>query len=236
MAERQDESSKLERWAGLRFEGVAGEIWAVDAGGKTERAPEFQAVVEVLRGIPDLPDRADEIRQAAFNICSVAMLAGWNDQPNARENRGGTEKDLDELQELHELCRGLVYYLYHMHQASRGALEKQDHRGLRKFIKEVGRWSDLAGKAWDELKASEPRPSRRGRPTKVTKAAIRTVALREYELLRGRPAARKGANYGPLTTFFEDLFSALGLNPAGAARQARQAIEERDAALAENPL
>lgn len=193
-------------------------------------------MIEVLRGIADLPDRADEIRAAAFSVCTAAMWAGLHDQPNAIENPGGTAGDLRELQNIHNRCFKLARDLYRLHQGARGVLEKHDPRGLRKFQKEAGRWSDRAREAWSELNETEHRASRSGPPTKEVKAAIRPVALQVYERLTGRPAARKLSDDGPLVDFFEALFIALGLPPKGAKRQARQAIEERNATLAKTPL
>ena len=227
MAERHDESPELERRAGLTFDLRAGEIWAVDADGNRERAPGFQAVIKVMRCIPYSPERADEIRQAAFNICLVAMSADLNDQPNVKLNPGGTAADLKELQRIHDLCFELAPRLYQLHRGSRGALEKQDPRGLRKFQREVAKWSDRANSAWVELNEneSEHRASRRGRPTKDVEAAIRPVALGEFEHLTDEPVAR---NYPAFVKFFYFLFGALGLDPQNAASQARHAVEERD--------
>lgn len=229
----KDESG-FERWAGLHFDLKRGEIWTADERGT--RAPEFQVVIDVLRGISHPPERSDEIRAAAFNICSAAMFAGMGDQPNLQENPGGTAGDLKELQHIHDLCFGLVDSLFQLHRGSRGALEKQDSRSLRKFQKEVGRWSDRAHEAWSELGKTEHRAPRSGAPMKEVKAAIRPVALQVYERLTGRPAARKLPDSGPLAAFFEALFIAFGLPQKGAKRQARQAIEERNAALAKTPL
>jgi hypothetical protein len=184
-----------------------------------------------MRCIPYSPERADEIRQSAFNIWSVAMFAGWNYQPNARENRGGTAADLRELQRAHDLCFEFAAHLYQMHRGSRDALEKGDHRGLRKFQREVAKWSNRAHEAWSELDGSESRPFRRGAPLKDVEAAIRRAALHEFEHLTGEPVARKHPDYPAFVKFLYFLFGALSLDPQNAASQARSAVEERDDGL-----
>lgn len=231
MAERKGESSENLLWAGKIFDLQRGDIWSVDANGNRERAAKLLPIIEALRRIPDLPERPDEIRQSAFNIAAVAMFAALHDQPNLQQNPGGTAADLRELQRAHGLCFELAHHLYQMHRGSRAVLEKHDPRGLRKFQKEVAKWSDLANEAWLDINESEHRASRRGRPLKDVAAAVRSVALGEYEHLTGQPAARKGSDYGPFVDFFRDLFGALGLNPKDAAAQARRAIEERGTVL-----
>ena len=231
VAKRKGESSEIERWAGLRFDLQRAEIWVVDADRNRERAPEFQAVIKAMQCIPYPPERSDEIQQAAFNIAYIAMFAAIHDQPNLQQNAGGTAADLRELQRAHDLCFELAAHLYQMHRGSRDALEKHDPGGLRKFQREVGRWSNCAHEAWSELNGSEPRASRRGRPTKDVEAAIRPVALREFERLTDGPVARKHPDYPAFVKFLYCLFGALGLDPQNAASQARSAVEERDDGL-----
>lgn len=231
MAEQQDESPELERKASLTFQLRAGEIWAVDADGNRERAPGVQAVIKAMRCIPYSPERADEIRQSAFNIWSVAMLACMEDQPNLQLNRGGTPADVKEMINIHLRCCKLARDLYRMHRGSREALEKGDHRGLRKFQRDVAKWSNRAHEAWSELDGSESRPFRRGAPLKDVEAATRRAALHEFEHLTGEPVARKHPDYPAFVKFLYFLFGALSLDPQNAASQARSAVEERDDGL-----
>ena len=231
MSKKDESSESPPWWAGKKFDVLRGEIWSVDADGGRERAAEFQAVVDAMRCIPYSPERSDEIQRSAFSVCSAAMRAGMNDQPNLQQNTGGTAADWRELQRAHDLCFELAAHLYQMHRGSRDALEKRDHRGLRQFQREVARWSNFAHEAWSELDGSEPRPSRQGRPTKDIEAAIRRAALREFEHLTDGPVARKHPDYPAFVKFFYSLFGALGLDPQNAASQARHAVEERDDGL-----
>ncbi len=231
VAKRKGESSEIERWAGLRFDLQRAEIWVVDADRNRERAPEFQAVIKAMQCIPYPPERSDEIQQAAFNIAYIAMFAAIHDQPNLQQNAGGTAKDLEELQNIHTLCFDLARDLYRLHSGSRAALEKHEPGGLRKFQREAAKWCGCADQAWRELNASEPRPSRRGRPTKDVEAAVRRAALREFDRLIDGPVAHRHADYPALVKFFESLFAALGLDPKNANSQARQAVKERGGSL-----
>ncbi len=227
MADRPD-NSEFERWAGLHFDVMCGEIWAEDADGNRERAPVFEAVIEAMRCIPYSPERENGIQAGAWNICSAAMIAGMEDQPNLQQNRGGTAKDVEEMINIHNRCYKLARDLYRLHRGSREALEKGDQRGLRQFQREVARWSDRAAEAWSELEAGEQQPHIKGPPTKDLETAIRTVALREFEHLTGETVAPKHPDYQALKKFFSSLFQALNLDPKNAVSQARTAVEKRD--------
>lgn len=230
MPDRPAESG-FERWAGLHFDLIHVEIWADDADGNRERAPVFVAVIEAMRCIPYSPEREHEIEAGAWNICSAAMFGGMEDQPNLQLNRGGTAADVEEMINIHQRCYKLARDLYRMHRGSREALEKGDHRGLRKFQREVAKWSNRAHEAWSELDGSESRPFRRGAPLKDVEAAIRRAALHEFEHLTGEPVARKHPDYPAFVKFLYFLFGALSLDPQNAASQARSAVEERDDGL-----
>jgi hypothetical protein len=216
------------------------EIGHVDADGNLQRAPVLQAVIEVLEGIPGSSTRsnkrADEIRKLAFLICLAAGFADMNSQANSQQHPGGTDGDLRELQRAHDLLFDLAKHLFQMHRDSRLALERHDTKGFREFHREVGRWSNRATEAWSEINEGEHRAPSGSPPTKVVRAAVRSVALQAFEYLAGQPAARKGPDYGPLVEFFAALFVAFGEPPKGAANQARLALKERKAALAKAPL
>ena len=111
-----------------------------------------------------------------------------------------------------------------------GALEKDDQRGLRQFQREVAKWSDRAAEAWSALEAGEQQPSIKGAPTKDIEAAVRRVALREFEHLTDEQVAPKHPDYKALEEFFYLLFDALNLDPKNTVSQARTAVEERDTA------
>ena len=230
MADRTNKSPKRQSY----------EIESIDADGNRQRAPVFQAVIKVLEGVPPASERSekrsDEIEQLAFTICLAAGFAGMNDQPNAHQHPGGTDGDLKELQRAHDLLFDLADHLFRMHRDSRLALEKHDAKGLREFQRDVGQWSNRATEAWSVMNDGGHRAPRGGQPRSDVRAAVRPVALQAFARLTDRPVARKSANYGPLTDFFESLYLALGFSAKGARRQARQALEERDAALAETPL
>ena len=117
MVERPDESG-FECWAGLRFDVMRGEIWANDADGNRERAPVFEAVIEAMRCIPYSPERENGIQAGAWNICSAAMFAGMEDQPNLQQNRGGTARDVEEMINVHDLCFKLADSLHQLHRGS----------------------------------------------------------------------------------------------------------------------
>lgn len=216
------------------------DVGAVDADGNFRRAPVMEAVIAVLEGIAR-PSTAseqgpEEIRQLAVSICLVAGFAGMNDHPNLRKHPGGTAGDLKELKHAHDHLKSLRLHFAQMHLDSFNALEKIDPKGLREFLKEVTHWSNQAIKAYRELDQSEHRAPSGSPPNKVVKAAIRPVALQAYERLSGERATRKLSGAGPFVEFFQHLFIAIGQPPKGAANQARLALEERQAALAESPL
>ena len=225
----KDESG-FDSWAGLKLDLNRAEIWAVDVDGNRERAPVFQAVIEAMRSIPYSPEREGEIKAGAWNICSAAMVAGMENQPNLQLNRGGTAKDVEEMINVHDLCFELAHSLHQLHRGSREALEKDDQRGLRQFQREVAKWSDRAAEAWSALEAGEQQPSIKGAPTKDIEAAVRRVALREFEHLTDEQVAPKHPDYKALEEFFYLLFDALNLDPKNAVSQARTAVEERDTA------
>ncbi len=228
MAERPDESG-FERWAGLHFDLKRGEIWAVDADGNRERAPVFKAVIEAMRCIPYSPERANGIQAGAWNICSAAMFAGMEDQPNLQQNRGGTAADLEELHGAHERLVFLWRYFSGMHLGAWEALGKVDPKGLRNFKKDVARWSRRAHEAELELDKTVHQPSLKGRPREEIMAAIRPVALREFEHLTGDAVVPKHLDYPALKKYFSALLEALDLDPKNGESQARTAVEERDA-------
>lgn len=227
MADRPDES-EFERWAGLHFDLMHGEIWAEDADGNRERAPVFVAVIEAMRCIPYSPEREHEIKAGAWNISSAAMFAGMEDQPNLQQNRGGTEADLEELHGAHERLVFLWRYFSGMHLEAWEALGKVDPKGLRNFKEDVALWSKRAHEAELALDKTEHRPSLLGRPADEIMAAIRPVALREFEHLTGESVAPLHPDYPALKNFFSALLEALNLDPKNAVSQARTAVEERD--------
>ncbi len=224
------QSPKELRWVGQTFDLVAGEIRSTDGSGEKIKSLEMAAIEEVLGQLPILPERRDHVSSAAFNIASVMMWGELHDQPNCQENPKGTARDLYEVQRLRVLLSETAHHIYQMHRGSRQAIENQDPGGWRKFQKEVARRSDMAHSAWDELNGAEHRPYLRGRPKKDL-ANFRSIALQEYEFLTGRPAARKGPDYGLFVDYFRNLLCALGSDGCNAASQARTAIKERKAAL-----
>lgn len=225
----KDESG-FESWDGLHFDVMHGEIWADDADGNRTRAPVFQAVIDAMRRIPYTPERENEIQAGAFNICSAAMFGGMEDQPNLQQNRGGTAADVEEMINIHQRCHKLARDLYRMHRGSREALERGDQRDLREFQREVAKWSNRAAEAWSALEAGKQQPSIKGPPTKEIEAAVRRVALHEFEHLTGEPVAPRHPDYPTLKKFFSSLFEALKLDP-NAVSQARTAVEERRSSL-----